>query len=262
MTPLSSNPVLPERLNGITETEVQPLSSPIPIASPAQLVGSTSSPVIPVLPSEGTPPVESVNPVNNGNLAGLPHSDTDGITDGIIPKTFKLPTSVMRSIERAVDELNKVTPGNTTHAYGVNLLTRHEELLRAAGETQRLTDYCERLSQRNTQLITELLQARSENVELTKLLPGGQDLPGIPRSTPPVDASWRVRYEQVTSELQKALEAHALEKRAAQPVYALVKVLPDLLEQLYQEASSDSWRTPQYYQQFFQELLAPYLDSE
>ncbi|MVM32853.1 hypothetical protein GO755_22630 [Spirosoma sp. HMF4905] len=253
-------PVIPAPVSSGDEAAQMPSSSgPIPGS-----IGTTQAEVIPVIPDAGN---TQVNPVIQGNLAGLPPIEPEGNTEGTVSKSYKIPVWVIPTMERVITEINKVLPFGTPpvsmHSYGVDTLTRHEEFRKAAQQSHYFKE-CYGVAS------AQLQQAQRELAELNANLanqpvPTGQQsvLPQVtPPVIPPAEQSWRVRYEQVNSELQKALEAHALEKRAAQPVYALVKVLPDLLEQLYQEASSDSWRTPQYYQQFFQELLAPYLDSE
>ncbi|MVM35007.1 hypothetical protein GO755_33575 [Spirosoma sp. HMF4905] len=266
MTPLAHSTVLPENFGSSTQAGEQPLPSPLLIVPPIPILANTSNQVLPVLPIESTPSSEPVNPVNSGNMAGLPSTEAEGITDGTIAKTFKLPIVVMRSIERTVEELNKVTPGNTTHNYGVNLLSKHKELmaistaynglLEKIEESNRTILHLQQESANKTQQI-QVMATLLEQAKLPKVTP-----PPTPQPepvTPPTDDAWRLRFLDIQHKLEKALEAHAIDKRAAEPLYSLFKVLPELLEQLYLEAERNSWNSAAYYSQFFQELLAPYL---
>lgn len=231
------------------------------------LSGITVEPVVPVLPTTESTPVEPVNPVIDGNQAGLPEIVNEGTTDGITPKTFKLPNSVLQSMQRTVDELNAVTPGHSTHSYGVNLLSRHEELLKADRQSAYYKDNYDQALLKIASLSVQLQQAGHENQELRADLQNARDFvlahpytassPGATRAEP--DDVWREKYEALKLEMKLTIEAHEQNLRAVQPLNAFIKALPAVIEELCQEAQKESWVTAEYYQDFYKKLIAPYL---
>ena len=247
-------------------------SNPAPVYPQPSFVlpqsGITVEPVTPVLPNDGNTPSEPVNPVIGGNLAGLPEIGPDGGTESIIPKTFKLPASVIQSMQRAVDELNKVTPGHSTHGYGVNLLSRHEELTKADRQAAYYQHNYEQALLTNASQSTRLDQARRDLQELQADLQNARDFalaqpfPVAPSPTATgsePDEAWRTKYEELQGELQKTLDAHERDLRAVQPLNVFIKALPAVIDELCKEASRHSSWTPEFYKQYYRELIAPFI---
>lgn len=213
-----------------------------------------------------------VIPVSSGNMAGLQQNDSDITTESAVSKTYRIPGFVIPSMERVINELNKVLPVGaapiTMHSYGVDLLSRHEQLRKAV---QEVNGYKNRLEQALQQVANQsaLIQSlTSQNEELKVDLQNARDfalehpylVPTPPVETiPPPDEAWRTRYEQLQEEFNAALAAHQTDLRAVRPLNEFVSALPAIIDELCKEASRQSSWTPAYYQKYYQELIAPFI---
>ncbi|GAB2566801.1 hypothetical protein [Spirosoma areae] len=260
--------VLPEVVPPQAESPAEAPQNPSVTIPLQALSGNTSEPVLPVIPQPGITPV---NPVIQGNLAGLPQHEPEGITEGTIPKTYKLPMSVIPTMERMIANLNAVlpygTPPVTMHSYGVELLSKHEELRRSFLEAESLKGQLQiaqtQLREARYELSTltsELNKANSLNGTPPAPVPPESVVPGVlPEILPPAKDTWYERYQDVAKELKATVDAHQKDKDQLLSLGNVIQVLPQLIEQLCVEAANNSWRTPEYYSTYFEELLAPHL---
>ncbi|GEM_PF-5425677 len=273
-----TSPLAPaEPLSIGTDTVLTPLApltfSP---ASPTDS-GNTDEPVTPVLPVTPEPGNTPLNPVNQGNTAGLPDASPTGNTDGTVYKTFRLPPLTVASMERVVQQLNEVTPAGqpqlSVHSYGVDLLVKHESARRA------LTDYAQAqleieqlqtsLSIARNELATEQRKVQDLTAQLQQQINYVARLEHqpTPTVTPPpavqlqagttdTDSVWRDRYEKAYQKLtasngrMEQIEADTAMLRAG------YQLLPAIITDFCAEAARNSWYRPDFYQWYFNQLVA------
>lgn len=277
MIPTNQPLALTEGLSVETQATLTPSPHPPVVPSPEPVSGTTDPDVIPVVPAAGTQPE---NPVNEGIQARLPETPDAGTTDGITAKTFKLPTSTVLSIERAVARINEGLPANqepwSVHRYGVDTLNNHEIARKCIAEAFEWAKDRENMRTSLALLQSQLGQEQHRVADLTAQLNQQRDYiarlepqptptvapPPTIAPTPEQELHWQQKYETNRAELAKALKRIDALKGETEDIVALVEALPGVVSAFCIEAARQSWYSPEYYQHFFHQLIAPYLPTE
>lgn len=199
--------------------------------------------------------------------------EVDSITTepgGVVPKTVKLPVAVFASIDR--EWPTRSYP--SFHAYCVSVLSRHNELHEASAiieqykvSIQKLTDSNIRLQSEfdsyivqaksfQEQLTATISQLTSENEKLRNSIEQSAQTiatQAVSSQTQPMEPD---QYHQEAEDLKRQnIQLHS----ALEQYTNLFETISRIVGQVCLLSAAESFRTPDYFMGYFNELLKPHL---
>ncbi|GAB3761494.1 hypothetical protein GCM10028817_38940 [Spirosoma pomorum] len=225
------------------------------------------------------PAVNQVLPEENPGKPGITAPDqsaADGaqtVKEEVVGKTFKLPVSVMQSLERAVLNINAALPPHehiTTHAYGIEVLTHHEAYLNAASQQNSYQALYQNEVAKNQQLQQELYQEQQKNAALlarinqpviasnqpiTPQFIPAQDKPTMPAvaaPTPVPDAADIEKYNRLVEQYNQLMQHYSQSNKVLTSYQVFFPELNKIIKELCDEAQRLSWTNSAYFLWFFQ----------
>ncbi len=216
---------------------------------------NTPPQVVPLLPTSATGN-------NNDSDEGTP---IQRVKEEMAVRTFKLPVSVIQSMERVMAEYNAPLPPDkqlSFHGYGIDVLTNHEAYRASQKAIKSLQIAYEAKAAENEKLVIELTQYRQQVAQLTAAL-SQQKQYTPPVSNQPIavpapatfDAADIDKYNRLAIEYNQVIQRLTERENTLLSYQEFLINVNRIMLELCAEAERLSWTRATYFHWFFQSQI-------